>query len=188
MAPAVRLSVVATGPFGRRVAELLPELDTDAVVAALWRPSPALCERLDAEAFRDGRPWLPIVYDNPHVRVGPLVRPPYGPCFRCYTARETQHDDRHRLTAAVGRAYDADPELGSAAFLPHHARLAAGLAAMVLGGGHDGQVLTADGYGSVTADTVVTCEGCPRAHPSPARARLSATLDRLFTGRARVVT
>jgi bacteriocin biosynthesis cyclodehydratase domain-containing protein len=143
-------SHVGTGAFGRRVVEFLAELGgasrtqaqeaTEAALAAgagsvavaLWRPDPGLCEQADAAAYRIGRPWLPIVLEHPVIYVGPLIRPPHGPCFNCMRRRRIQHDVHYATTAAVHAAYAADQDCGPAGYLPQHARMAAAVAHRML--------------------------------------------------------
>ncbi|MFD8810001.1 TOMM precursor leader peptide-binding protein [Streptomyces sp. NPDC059627] len=184
MAPA--LPVIATGGFGERVARLLTETRPGAevlsasdaglrrafgpfrgpVVLAAWRPEPGLCEELDALAYRHGRSWLPVVLETAVIRVGPLVRPPYAPCFGCYRRRRGQHDLQARTTSLLTARYDREPHCGPGGFLPHHARAAAALAAAYA----DGAPGTGTGLVStirlrewgVEAHPVVPCHGCTR--------------------------
>lgn len=143
-------AVIGVGPFGERVAALLGSLypgsrpvraswlvsalgaDFDALVVAAWRPVPSVWQQADELAWRQGQPWLAITMEHPVIRIGPLVVPPYGPCFRCYALRRVDHDDQRSATAALRAAYDSDPELGPVGYLPHHARLASGIAAHML--------------------------------------------------------
>ena len=143
------VAALGTGEFGSRVAGLLADAaDADVVrvddidgafrsnaplvVLAAWRPSPRLCEAADQQSFLSGKPWLPVVMDSPALRVGPLVRPPDAPCFRCFARRRTQHDVEHRSTQMLYAAYDRDEHCGPRGYLPQHARIAAALIADVL--------------------------------------------------------
>ncbi|MER6014545.1 TOMM precursor leader peptide-binding protein [Streptomyces bluensis] len=182
MAPA--FPVIATGAFGERVGRLLAETRpgievlsvselryafdefTGPVVLAAWRPEPALCEEIDALAHDVGRSWLPVVLETAVVRVGPLVRPPYAPCFGCYRRRRSQHDLQARTTSLLTDRYDRDPHCGPGGFLPHHARAAGSVAAAYV----DGAPGTGTGLVStvrlrewgVEAHRVVPCHGCTR--------------------------
>jgi bacteriocin biosynthesis cyclodehydratase domain-containing protein len=98
------------------------------VVLALWRPCPQLCEMADELSFRYLVPWLPVIMEHPVIRIGPLVLPPNGPCFSCYTRRRAQHDLQQWATAVLQQAYDHDQGCGPRGYLPHHARMAAALA------------------------------------------------------------
>jgi bacteriocin biosynthesis cyclodehydratase domain-containing protein len=190
MAATVRLtrtSIIGSGPIGCRVADVLAaalpdsvrrsraELDTafasggGPVVVALWRPERTICERADSLAFRYGRSWLPIVVEHPVLRVGPLVCPPSGPCFGCYQARRRQHSEEHEVAVALEAAYERSRNLGPAGYLPHHARLAAGVAEQMVREptGQVGRVVTISLLsGSLTASWVVACHDCPR-QPAP---------------------
>lgn len=147
-----KFAMAGTGSFGARVISLLiaafpgsteytatgagiSAAFTDqesAVVIALWRPDPGLCDAADALSYEHRRPWLPVVMEHPVIRIGPLVWPPAGPCFRCYTRRHRQHDQQPRATAALLAAYDRDRSCGPGGYLPHHARLAAATAQAML--------------------------------------------------------
>ena len=101
MASAVRVTrtarsaaVMPTGQFGARVAAIVAAQYQDCavvpdgavdeafsaparvVVAAMWRPSPALCERADVLSFSAVRPWLPVTLDHLAIHIGPVVVPP----------------------------------------------------------------------------------------------------------------
>jgi bacteriocin biosynthesis cyclodehydratase domain-containing protein len=139
------------------------------VILALWRPSRALCVRASELAFERGRVWLPVVMDHPHIRVGPLVAGGHGACFSCFEARQAQHDDQRATSTAVLKAYDLDSRLGPRGYLCHHARLAAGLAHVMLGGldrppsSLPGQVMSVNVLSfSIRAHRVVPMPGCPR--------------------------
>jgi bacteriocin biosynthesis cyclodehydratase domain-containing protein len=157
MANTIRLTraaaLVGVGQFGERVCNILAsefdgheEAGADgtaisaafssgarAVVLALWRPYPQLCEMADELSFRYLVPWLPVVMEHPVIRVGPLVVAPTGPCFCCYARRRAQHDLQRWATAVLQDAYDHDQGCGPRGYLPHHARMAAALAHGALG-------------------------------------------------------
>jgi bacteriocin biosynthesis cyclodehydratase domain-containing protein len=185
--PGGSVAVLPVGDFGDHVAALLRgnagwpvavagsvadafAKDSRAFIATLWRPCPAACEEADALAFRYRRPWLPVVMDHPHVRVGPLVVPGQGACFACFTARYDQHDSQHDITAALRAGFDREPDLGTRGYLDHHARLAAALAQLTLGDLSDdclataaGQVLTFNVHrGAIRRHPVIARSGCPR--------------------------
>jgi bacteriocin biosynthesis cyclodehydratase domain-containing protein len=146
------ITLAGSGPFGRRVVSLIEpahpggrQADATpagitaafteparAVVIALWRPDPELCDIADDLAYAHQRPWLPVIAEHPVIRIGPLVRPPAGPCFRCYARRRRQHDQQPWVTAALQATYGQEPGCGPAGYLPHHARLAAAVAADML--------------------------------------------------------
>jgi bacteriocin biosynthesis cyclodehydratase domain-containing protein len=193
----VPLAVAAVGPFGERTAEHLTKavpgarlvaasdivnafaVARDAVVIALWRPEPGLCELADEVAHRYATPWLPVTMDHPVIRVGPLVLPGCGPCFRCYQRRRQQHDTQPAASAALIAAYAANAAEGPAGYLPHHARIAAGMVSEMLRGiagggerrvhGHvPGSVTTIRLFGrGITTNLVVQCHDCLRCGGSP---------------------
>lgn len=193
MAAALRVSVMAHGPFGGAVADALLPLrphgsvrrvptdpavafvDADVVVAAMWRPEPALADRVDAIAFAEGKPWLPVVLEHPFLRVGPFVSPSDGPCHGCYAARRRQHAAVPSLEDALHAHYADDPDAGPRGFLPPLAMLAAGAVADVLddpaasvGRVRRLDVVSMDGG----SGHVVGVDGCTRCGPTPAeRAR-----------------
>lgn len=185
------VAVASSGAFGDRVAECLsttlPHVRTtsadvsnafavarDAVVLALWRPEPALCEQADEAAHRFRIPWLAVIMEHPVIRVGPLVNPGLSPCFRCYQRRRQQHDTQPAATSALLAAYAADSGLGPTGYLPHQGRLAAGVARRLLdeilpgpaikdGRSTPGQVTTIRLLGGgMNSSSVIACHGCLR--------------------------
>lgn len=184
------LGVVGIGQFGDRVAgdlvntnpgaRLVASSDIQnafavsrsAVVVALWRPEPLLCEKADELAHRHGVPWLPVTMEHPVIRIGPLVWPRRGPCFRCYRARREQHDVQPAATAALLQAYRDDSSAGPGGYLPHQANMAAALARQMLGylADGDGQGKVAAGQvislrllgGGMSASRVIACHDCRR--------------------------
>jgi bacteriocin biosynthesis cyclodehydratase domain-containing protein len=206
--PGISLTVMGAGLFGERVARHLlstyahadtvaaPDLRNafagtrDAVVVALWRPEPALCELADELSHRHHRPWLPVIMEHRVIYAGPLVSP-HSPCFRCYRRRREQHDIQPAATAALLAAYAGDPAAGPGGWLPHHARLAAGVAGQMLrtlaeaGPGRredrgGGQVATIRLLGgSISLSPVVACHDCDRCGGPPGPA---GGLDAVLTG------
>jgi bacteriocin biosynthesis cyclodehydratase domain-containing protein len=182
VAAAVRVGVLGVGPFGRRVAALLaPHAvpvdgftdDIDVLVAVLWRPAPALCAELGAAA--GDRAWLPVVVEHPHLVVGPYVAPG-GPCLDCYQRRRQQHESPDAVTADLHAAYDADPALGPAGFLPHQARYAAALVLAALREARAGWLTVQHLVsGSVATHHVIGVHDCARCG-EPVHGGLSAAL------------
>jgi bacteriocin biosynthesis cyclodehydratase domain-containing protein len=200
------IALVGVGDFGERVARLVTESSADCavvperqlgevfsaqpdlVIMALWRPCIALCERVDELAFTHRVPWLPISLEEQFViRVGPAVVPPAGPCYRCYRARRIQHDGQYRATAILHRAYQADACCGPRGFLPHHVRMAGGLALFAIAEMTEaevgpqpalrGRVLTVQSLRTeITSSAVIPCESCDRCAQGPAKRTDSADL------------
>jgi len=140
----------------------LPD-EPEVLVVALWRPLEELCERIDEAAFAAGRPWLPVAFEHPWVVVGPWLEPPGGPCHHCYLDRRAQHRLRSDTVRAMTEAYAADPDFGVKGHLPHHVRLAVGLAQQALRLREPGLVLSANTVGSrISTHRTVGVHGCPR--------------------------
>lgn len=181
-----RWRVMVTGGIADAYAQ-----DSRAVIAAMWRPCPAICEEADALAFRHQQPWLPVVMDHPHVRVGPVVVPGRGACFGCFTARCNHRDGQPDVTDALHAAFDRDPGFGPLGYLDHHARLAAALAEMALGdlsadwlAAAAGQVLTFNVYrGDIRRHPVTACFDCTRCSV-PAAGRSHQAIAGLLSGLA----
>jgi len=143
--------VIAAGSFGIAVAERLEaaieaatiqHVHGDRPIPMTWpvagiyvlaasREMPALAGVLDDCAFRWRVPWLPVVYEHPHLRIGPLVVPGRGPCYHCFRGRLAQHGTAPELTQALERHLGAD-DPGPGGFLPAHATFAAGAAQATL--------------------------------------------------------
>lgn len=167
-----RTHVIAVGDFGLAVAARLrdaidditvQEVHGDRPIPMTWpvagtyvlaasRELPALAGVLDDCAFRWRVPWLPVVHEHPHLRVGPLVVPGRGPCYHCFRGRMAQHASAPELTEALERHLCAD-DPGPGGFLPAHATFAAGAAQATLAALRDGD---GDDAGRVSWLNVVT--------------------------------
>jgi bacteriocin biosynthesis cyclodehydratase domain-containing protein len=205
-APSESVILLGLGEFGDHVVALLRDSarwpttvagsiagafgqESRAIIFAMWRPCPAACEEADALAFHHRQPWLPVVMDHPHVRVGPLVMPGSGACFACFSARYSQHDGQSAISAALHAGFDRDPGLGPRGYLDHHARLAAALAEMTLRDlsadwmtAAAAQVRTFNVYRSaIRRHPVAARSGCPRCG-SPASASDRSPMAELLHG------
>ncbi|MBT2445599.1 TOMM precursor leader peptide-binding protein [Streptomyces sp. ISL-43] len=198
-----KVHVLAVGEFGEAVAErMLRHHDAievtagqdaadlafparwpvaDIRVLVSWREVPALAEVLDAQSADWGTPWFAVVNEHPRLRVGPVVVPGEGACYRCFRGRRAQHEQGSTLTAALHAHYDAHPTAGPGGFLPQHTAMAAGAALQLLhgmerdGGCHDA--------GSVrhwhlleqhiSHARVVGVHGCDRCRPRSGQERPS---------------
>lgn len=174
-----RTCVVADGRFGRSVAaRLLPLLhqtghpahERDAppgvrLADLLWPYDAAVLagdddDAFDSAAFAAHTPWLAVVHEHPHIRVGPLVVPPAGPCTLCLRTRRAQHDD-----PAEAPGDDTTGEVP-----PHLVAVASGLASVLLGDVPAGRERPAPGRAfrvdvrtdEIAAIRVVPVHGCPR--------------------------
>ncbi len=185
------------GEFGERVAGFLsgwlPEAEeykvadglaaafsaaSAAVALALWRPEPDLCELADELSFQYQIAWLPVIMEHPVIRVGPLVDPAAGPCFRCYSRRRAQHDRQPWITATLYAGYRRDQAWGSGGYLPHQARMASAVALKALADhaiapasrrddDRLGEVATIGLMaGGLTVNPVIACHNCDRCTPA----------------------
>lgn len=207
-----RIGLICTGDFGREVGQIVaasPDMQAElldstavstgeagslwpgqnpmAIVTVLWRPSDALCERIDARAFATGVPWLPAFLEHPYLCVGPWILPPHGPCFRCVRARILQHAGPGSYQGIVREAYDAEPAYGALGHLPAHVRLTGGLirralAELTSSTLHPGvdawrddprlrMVRYQDGSGRFDSPPAIPLHGCQRCDQPPSAAR-----------------
>jgi bacteriocin biosynthesis cyclodehydratase domain-containing protein len=191
--------VIGGGAFGRRVAGFLADNEAgsqaaydepvdgdalesafgrlnDAIVIALSRPNLELCQSADQLAFERNRIWLPIIMEHPVIRIGPLVRPPGGPCFTCSQRRRVQHELDDELGTVVQAAYMADRVRGPEGYLPHHARLAAAIGHGLLLASGRGQGCVSDKAldsvltiqllnNCISQDRVLSCHDCSQCVP-----------------------
>jgi len=193
-----RVAVVGVGEFGDRVARLIRDsvpgcaqlLPCDierafpeqpaALVLASWRPEPALHRLTDELSFQYAVPWLPVTMEHPVIHVGPMVRPPAGPCHRCYLRRRAQHDSQGWATMALHHGYERDSRLGPGGYLPHQARLAAALAVSFLEqvtpgrAGRAGDpapdvLVISCATATVNPGTIAACHDCDRCAPAVPR-------------------
>jgi bacteriocin biosynthesis cyclodehydratase domain-containing protein len=196
-----------TGEFGKRTAGHLasvtgcPARPTDAHgnaaaawphagvrVVATWRDEPALFDRVARLHTACRAPWLPVVHEYPLIRVGPLVVPGDGPCYRCYLGRRAQHDRGSDSTAALRASAAAAPGHGVTGFTDAQTMIAACLALDLL---REHQDKGAESAGRVVfynvltraliTDTVMGVHGCRECgtppHPDDGWRRLAADLD-----------
>jgi bacteriocin biosynthesis cyclodehydratase domain-containing protein len=185
-ATSVRVGLVGLGGFGERVASLLAADDPQSqifdaqdlhvafasskiLILACWRPAPSVCHLADQLAFGYGRDWLPVILEESVIRVGPLIRPSSGPCFRCFGRRVLQHDENRAVTVKVHQAYDRDPGCGPDGYLPCHARAAAGVASSYVAGHRSAQLqasavvsISLTRAGVVQRNAVLPWHDCPR--------------------------
>ncbi|WP_053690380.1 TOMM precursor leader peptide-binding protein [Streptomyces sp. WM6372] len=192
-----KVHVLAVGDFGTAVADrLLQERPEIAVtsdvknslefssvwpearvrILASWRETPRLAEMLDARSADWGTPWFPVVAEHPRLRIGPVVVPGEGACYRCFRQRRGQHERDNSHTATLHAYYDASPTAGTAGFLPHHVDMAAGMALDVLRRLEAGETERLAGNvrhwhvleQHMTGARVVGVHGCDRCRPRQA--------------------
>jgi bacteriocin biosynthesis cyclodehydratase domain-containing protein len=144
------LIVTPVGPFGHAVADRLTDLCPEVEIAGAgavvrprapeprlnlliaWRRVPRMEREFDEEAFRTGRPWLPVTLDHPVLEIGPVVVPGTGPCHGCYRGRLAQHDPGRAFRRLVDDYYDDNPSAGPDGYLPSTALFAAAVVADVV--------------------------------------------------------
>jgi bacteriocin biosynthesis cyclodehydratase domain-containing protein len=185
-----QLSVVGVGRFGTAVAAQLPEslgevavrtVRDDSDLAHLpaarcyllvaGRPVTRLSQRLD-RAVHDWRAsLLPVVVEDPYLRVGPLVTPGRGACLTCYHTRVRQHGEQSQADAieAYHRANPAADPVGHPPTTGYFAaEIAAGIVRRLLAGppgadGEAGSVRHVDLLSlQMRRSEVVGVHGCPR--------------------------
>lgn len=207
--------VLWTGDFGERVAAHLtsatgcPALRADVQgrrtaewphtglrLVATWRPEEALFAQVARLHSATRTPWLPVIHEYPLIRIGPLVVPGAGPCYRCYLRRRSQHDRGSAAAQALRASAAADPRHGVTGFTEGQTMIAASLALDLIvrhqtaAAGRAGQVLFYNVLTrSLIADTVVRVHGCGECgtppHPDDGWRHLAADLAPVLGGGAR---
>jgi bacteriocin biosynthesis cyclodehydratase domain-containing protein len=158
-------------------------------IYASWRDVAAEFEEFADAAKTAQRPWLPVAFSHPHIRVGPAVVPGLAPCYACYSIRVRQHSWVSGLgrDADLEQALNGDRQLGVEGFPPHVAAMAAGLTLAMLGAAA-GQAQVGQ-VGLIDCDTdsirlwqVVPVDACPvcGATAPAAEARAKAARESLL--------
>ncbi len=166
-------------PFGDESASLLA--GASLFVRASWRDVDTEFHEYAAVAERAGQPFLPVAFNDPQIRVGPLVVPGQPPCHSCYRTRARQHapsDDP--LAGEVAAALRRSPALGVTGCPPHLTMLAASLVLNLLGDSWGGRGPQRPGRVSlINVDSdqvrtwaVNTTAFCPTCSPPTERAAL----------------
>jgi bacteriocin biosynthesis cyclodehydratase domain-containing protein len=93
-------------------------------VVASWRPLPKLCDRIDELSHELRRPFIPLIQDSTSLRLGPVVIPGAGPCWRCWIQRSRQHAEWTNAQVAVMKHYAESPEAGPQGYLEPFAAMA----------------------------------------------------------------
>lgn len=135
--------LLSVGPFGNAVAEYLRRFRNDVTettvtdessvrleiaritAVAAWRPVPKLCERLNELSFQWQRPFVPLIVESAALRLGPLVIPGRGACWRCWEQRSKQHSEWLLAQSALSQHYSANPDVGPQGYLAPFAMMAA---------------------------------------------------------------
>ena len=93
-------------------------------VVASWRPLPKLCDRIDELSHESRRPFVPLIQDSTSLRLGPVVVPGAGPCWRCWIQRSRQHAEWTNAQVAIMKHYAERPEAGPQGYLEPFAAMA----------------------------------------------------------------
>lgn len=208
----IRVHVLALGPFGIRVAELLDQSLDDVATTTLERPgrvtshewpsaeirvlatsraTPSVAAHVDRLAWRIGTTWLPVVAEHPYLRVGPVVVPGAGgACHRCFVMRLEQHDGQSALRRAVWDHGERTGSTGPVGHLPHHVRTATAMTLAALRdpareAGRVRRIHLLDV--AVAVDTVIGLHGCSRCglgrdEATRSAAPLKDEIDTLLAG------
>jgi bacteriocin biosynthesis cyclodehydratase domain-containing protein len=167
LAAAVAPVATRTGSGAPPDADAVAAVSAVAVVAG--RPVPAIAERVDELAFQTRVPWLPILIESGVLRIGPVIVPGFGACYRCFRHRLRQHAAAPPVEAALDRHYRTSTADEPYGHLPGTAVLAAVVAAGILARtaadpvGEAGRVRQRDlATGRLTDGRVVGVHGCPR--------------------------
>lgn len=138
--------VLQVGPFGNGIAEYLTALRGDVVVTSVtndilplpdvwpvsrmmvvasWRQAPTLCELVDELSHKWQRPFIPLILDSTEMRIGPVVVPGSGCCWRCWMRRQRQHASWPEARVALQEHYANHPQSGPKGYLEPFARMGA---------------------------------------------------------------
>ena len=144
--PGKAVHVLQVGPFGNAIAEYLTTLREDIVgtsvnndilplpevwpasrmtVVVSWRPAPTLCELVDELSHQWRRPFIPLVLESTEMRIGPVVVPGSGCCWRCWIRRQRQHASWPEARLALQEHYASHPQSGPKGYLAPFARMGA---------------------------------------------------------------
>ena len=143
------VEVICAGQFGAAIAAdlalLRPEYgvrmwdehsdslpDAHIYVAALWRATPALCDALDRLCHKMSRAFVTITAEATTLRIGPVVLPGRGACWRCWTKRQRQHDPWADRREALLQYYHQHPGEGPKGYIGPFSMLGAAKLAAVL--------------------------------------------------------
>lgn len=86
-------------------------------IVASWRPLPKFCDKLDELHHELKRPFIPLIVDSTALRLGPVIIPGQGPCWRCWIQRSRQHAEWTNAQVALMKHYAEQPEAGPQGYL-----------------------------------------------------------------------
>ncbi len=141
---------------------------TRATIIAAWRPVAHLCEVLDEMCHKWRQPLVPLIMDSTMMRLGPIVVPGRGPCWRCWVRRSAQHAKWPKQDSARFDYYTAHPSAGPQGYLEPFAMMAAARIAETLGALNSSCAVAGNIWQidvitrNTTASRVVGIHDCPR--------------------------
>lgn len=132
----MQLHVISIGFLGNKIAKRIAEYghtvishtnNPNEVSPATWPtasihvlaagfPVSNVCLLVDSMANKWRVPWLPVIVDHPHLRIGPTVSP-VGPCYSCFRRRRLQHLADVDLELSRESYYESGESQGPEGFL-----------------------------------------------------------------------
>jgi bacteriocin biosynthesis cyclodehydratase domain-containing protein len=179
------LHVLSVGAFGQAVSRYLKDIVETVVterqlpmpevwpasrmlLLASWRPVPTLCELLGDLSFEWVLPFIPLILDSTSMRLGPVILPGAGSCWRCWLQRNKQHAQWPKEQLALLEHYATHAEAGPRGYLEAFAMMAAARLKWTISQLNSGSPM--GGYiwkidmvtREITASTVIGVHGCPQ--------------------------
>jgi bacteriocin biosynthesis cyclodehydratase domain-containing protein len=137
-------------------------------ILAASRPEPGVCTFLDELSHERKRPFIPLVAEFRSLRLGPIVVPGNGGCWRCWNRRTLQHSSHPTCSAAMHEHYATHPDAGPKGYLRPFAMIGAAWIVQIIQtldlqehvGGHVWEIdlLTRE----ISTSQVVGIHDCPR--------------------------
>jgi bacteriocin biosynthesis cyclodehydratase domain-containing protein len=183
------IQILSVGAFGKAVAVYLKHLHLDVFeiaadndvlpmpatwpaarisLLASWKPVPAVCELLDDVCHKWMRPFIPLILDSRHMRVGPVIVPGQEGCWKCWSLRYRKQLSFPADYAALLDHYDSQPDSGPRGFLEPFAMMGAARLAHAIrqtdsGIDEAGRVWQVDMLtGAIAVGRVIGAHGCDR--------------------------
>lgn len=96
--------------------EKLPEATIYTLATSTYTSN--LYKSIDYHIYQRGGHWIPIVYDHPYLRVGPIFNPQKGMCYYCFEQQLQSNTNLTNYLKAMYSYYDSHPVSGPNGFLP----------------------------------------------------------------------
>lgn len=168
---------------------LMSDPQATAVLTA-WRPTPAILELLDARAYRTQSMLTSLTIDDGEMAMGPLIRPGFSYCGRCWTRRVLQADQLAGVRTQKRLYYSEHSLQGPRGYLPSLALFGAAQIAKSLeeawAGKESRGVLRMDMYTrQLTTESYLgidNCDRCGMQRPLDTRSylELQASLEKYW--------